>query len=261
MKFLGKRIDFHNLRRKLELFNDNNILLALEKMQLRIEISSLPEDKRKTIESRIAALENFDEDANFFKTSIENAKINGIMTSSQYLKFITDDELFEIVPIHILAKLLMNNRNRDEYLSKVLMYKELFGKEFLGYIMSQDNPLEIIDYLGGAIDESSKKIAKAYHEYLDKYPDADKTILMKNLVYVFSNSSLYTFSDKVQSGEDLFDIEKCYRSYIEKCNFSDRNGINPDYLFTYLYGLSYHNVDNIINKSACIFQRHGIECN
>ena len=30
MKFLGKRIDFHNLRRKLELFNDNNIALALE---------------------------------------------------------------------------------------------------------------------------------------------------------------------------------------------------------------------------------------
>ena len=248
MRFLGKRIDFHNLKRKVELFYDKNFLLALEKMQLRRDINSLPEERRKTIESRIAALENFDEDANFFKTSIENVRINGIMTSSQYFKFITDDELFEIVPIHIIAKLLMNNRDRDEYLSNVLMYKELFGKEFLEYIMSQDNPLEIIDDLRRAGDVAVKKHAKAYYEYLDEHPDVDKNILMRNLLYVCSKTAFFELSNKVLSGEELFDIEKCYRSYIENCNFSDRDGINPDYLFTYLYGLSYYNVDNLINK-------------
>lgn len=248
MRFIGRRIDSHNLKRKLRLFKDNKIVLALEKMQLRIEIDSLPEERRNIIESRIAALENFDEEANFFKTSIKNAKINGIMTSSQYFKFITDDELFEIVPIHIIAKLLMNNRNRDEYLSNILRHKELFGKEFLEYIMSQDDPLAIIDYLRRSEAVIEKKLTKAYHEYLDEHPDVDKSILMKNLIYGCSNSSLYQFSNLVQSGEDLFNIEKCYRRYIENCNFSDRDGINPDYLFTYLYGLNYREVDNIINK-------------
>ena len=75
--------------------------------------------------------------------------------------------------------------------------------------------------------------AKAYYEYLDEHPDVDKNILMRNLLYVCSKTAFFELSNKVLSGEEIFDIEKCYRSYIEKCNFSDRDGINPEYLFTY----------------------------